>query len=572
MTTRVSTADRHVAAGYTQYANFSSWDIYRSEMPLQALLAPSQSSAMMRSLLADADQSGWLPKWAYTDVNAGEMNGDSDDPILAEAYAFGARDFDAGKALRDMVHGATAVGTGNGWDVERQDLDEYLTRGWMQSDRRDRTSLDYTIGGSETLEYAIDDNAIARFAQSIGDDSVASTFRTRAESWRHLFNPATGYLAARDATAAFPSGPRSNRRAKPNIGQDGWEEGNSVQYTWSVPQDLRGLFDEMGGNAAAIAKLDTFFTRLNTSRKEPNDWAGNEPALGIPWEYDYAGAPWRTQDVVRRIATTLYAPTPNGEPGNDDLGAMSSWYVWAAIGLYPETPGRADLVLSSPMFPHVTVTLASGRRVEIDAPGASRANRYVQSLHVDGLRAPAACGARDYRCPWLPASVISSGAHLTFVLGATPSRSWGAARGGTALAHAHLSPRKSDRGARKGTVRSRGALRAVAVRPGSARARHPADRHRGDRCADRRARVRAVGCARSDACHVGVGDRRQRDRRADRVRELGAGVRRAREPVDRPRATGRPRDPGGLAGFAAGSRRGMRNRTPHGAPAALGHP
>ena len=420
---------RHVAAGYTQYANFSSWDTYRSEVPLQAMLAPAQSSAMMRSLLADADQSGWLPKWAYTDVNADEMNGDSDDPILAEAYAFGARNFDAGRAVRDMVHGATAVGTGTGWDVERQDLDEYLTRGWVQSDRRDRTSLDYTIGGSETLEYAIDDNAIALLARSVGDDSVASTFRTRAEYWRHLFNPATGYLAARDASGAFPPGPAFQPSNQADIGQDGWEEGNSVQYTWNVPQDLRGLFDEMGGNAAAITKLDTFFTALNTSRHEPYDWAGNEPALGIPWAYDYAGAPWRTQDVVRRIATTLYAPTPNGEPGNDDLGALASWYVWAAIGLYPETPGSANLVLSSPMFSHVVIALGSGRTLTIDAPGASSANRYVQALQVQGTEAPAACGvaARAYQCPWLAASVTRTGAHLTYTLGPAPNRHWAAA-------------------------------------------------------------------------------------------------------------------------------------------------
>ena len=111
-----------------------------------------------------------------------------------------------------------------------------------------------------------------------------------------------------------------------------------------------------------VAKLDTFFTQLNAGRKQPYDWAGDEPSLGIPWEYDYAGAPWRTQEVVRRIATTLYGPTPDGEPGNDDLGAMSSWYVWAALGLYPETPGRGELVLGSPLFPHVTVTLGERPR------------------------------------------------------------------------------------------------------------------------------------------------------------------------------------------------------------------
>ena len=152
----------------------------------------------------------------------------------------------------------------------------------------------------------------------------------------------------------------------------------------------------MGGDAKAVAKLDRFFTQLNTSRKQPLHWAGDEPAARIPWEYDAAGTPYRTQDVVRRIATQLYAPTPNGEPGNDDLGAMSSWYVWAAIRMYPERPGSADLFLASPLFTHVTITLGDGHTITISAPAASAGNRYVQSLHVSGMTVPAGCGTADY--------------------------------------------------------------------------------------------------------------------------------------------------------------------------------
>ena len=185
----------------------------------------------------------------------------------------------------------------------------------------------------------------------------------------------------------------------------------------------------MGGNAVVVARLDSLFTHLNTSRKQPFDWAGNEPALGIPWEYDYAGAPWRTQDVVRRIATELYRATPNGEPGNDDLGALSSWYVWAAIGLYPETPGRAELVLASPMFTRVSITLGSGNKLTITAPQASDANRYVQRAGITGITAPPSCAntAGEYVCPWLPASVLTSGGTLDLTLAATPYQRWGSA-------------------------------------------------------------------------------------------------------------------------------------------------
>ena len=417
----------HTARGYTQYANFSGWDIYRSEVQLLALLVPSQTGDMMHSLLSDYEQSGFLPKLPYADYESAEMNGDSADPILADAYAFGIRNFDAHEALRAMVKGADAVGTQLGWDVERQDNDQYLRQGWVQVDRRDKTSLDYTIGGSETLEYAIDDSAISQLAAALGDRTTAATFTERAGNWHKLFNPATGYLAARRADGSFPPGPAFQRSPLPGIGQDGWEEGNAVQYTWSVPQDLRGLFDAMGGNVAAVTQLDRFFTYLNTSRKQPYDWAGNEPALGIPWEYDYAGAPARTQDVVRRIVTDLYAPTPNGEPGNDDVGAMSSWYVWAAIGLYPETPGTANLVLASPLFSHISIALAHHHSLDITAPGASDANRYVRSLRATGFDTPAACGTTEYECPWLPASVLSSGADLRFTLSADPSDSWGTA-------------------------------------------------------------------------------------------------------------------------------------------------
>ena len=424
----------HVATGYTQYANFSEWDIYRSEVALLALLAPQQTSDMVTSMLADAAQGGGLPKWAVANSDAAQGNGDSADPVIASAYAFGARGFDARGAVADMVRGATDPSVLNSGHLERQDLAEYLAKGYVEADRRDFTSFDYTVGGSETLEYAIDDFAISQLAEAVGDTATYTTFIARAQNWRNLVNPATGYLGARRANGTFPPGPAFQPSPLPNIGQDGFEEGNAIQYTWSVPQNLRGLFDALGGNQATVTKLDTFFTKLNTSRKQPYDWAGNEPSLGIPWEYDYAGAPWRTQSVVRRIETSLYSATPNGEPGNDDLGAMSSWYVWAAMGLYPEVPGRGELVVGSPLFTHVAVSLASGHSIDIDAPDASATTPYVQALQIEGLApganactaAPAA-GPAQYNCPWLPASVTETGAHLDFTLGRSPNTAWGSA-------------------------------------------------------------------------------------------------------------------------------------------------
>ncbi len=429
----------HDDGGTTQYTNFSEWDIYRSEMALLALLAPQQTSDMVTSLLTDAAQGGGLPKWAVANSDAGQGNGDSADPVIADAYAFGARDFDVSTALADMVRGATDPTVMTSGHPERQDLAQYMAQGWVNALVRDFTSFDYTVGGSETLEYAIDDFAISQLALAAGDTAKYATFIARAQNWEHLVNPATGYLGARRADGTFPPGPAFQPSPQPDIGQVGFEEGNAIQYTWSVPQNLHGLFDALGGDAAVVSKLDTFFTKLNTSRKQPYDWAGNEPSLGIPWEYDYAGDPSGTQSVVRRIVTSLYSATPDGEPGNDDLGAMASWYVWAAMGLYPEVPGRGELVLGSPLFAHVALTLPDGRSVVIGAPDASPSTPYVQSLQVHGLAPGAnACtdaagsgggtgnGAGGYDCPWLPASATVTGAQLDFSLGSSPpDTAWG---------------------------------------------------------------------------------------------------------------------------------------------------
>nr|WP_245633644.1 glycoside hydrolase domain-containing protein [Amycolatopsis jejuensis] len=138
----------------------------------------------------------------------------------------------------------------------------------------------------------------------------------------------------------FPDGPAYRPPAPGKFGQDGFGEGNAAQYTWLVPQNPAGLVTAMGGPAAVAGRLDTFFRKLNVGPNEPYMWAGNEPDFGVPWLDNYAGQPWKTQEVVRHIATTLFSAAPDGEPGNDDLGAQSSWYVWAALGIYPVDPGH----------------------------------------------------------------------------------------------------------------------------------------------------------------------------------------------------------------------------------------
>ncbi|MCW2929285.1 MAG: Alpha,2-mannosidase [Actinomycetia bacterium] len=399
-----------VQPGHAQYANFSGWDTYRSEVPLLATIDPGAAADMATSLLNDAAQGGSLPKWPVANGYTGVMNGDAADPILADAYAFGARGFDASAALTDMVNGADGTTpVGQGWYVERPNAAAYIAKGYVPNVGSDSISP-VPNGASETLEYALDDFAISRLAQDLHQAPAAGTFTQRSQNWANVFDTADGYAEPRDAAGAFPSGAPVQTSA--GFGQDGFQEGNAAQYTWMVPQNLQGLIQGMGGDQAAVARLDTFFTQLNAGPNEPYYWAGNEPSLDTPWVYDSAGEPWKTQQAVHEISSQLYSPTPGGEPGNDDLGAMSSWYIWAALGLYPQTPGVPMLVLGTPQFPQAVIHGAFGN-LTVNAQGAG--DTYVQGLKVDGH-------STDHT--W----VDLQGTHeLDFTLSATPNASWGSA-------------------------------------------------------------------------------------------------------------------------------------------------
>ncbi|MGH3165538.1 MAG: GH92 family glycosyl hydrolase, partial [Trebonia sp.] len=350
--------------GQVQYANYSGWDVYRDEIPLLAVVAPRETGDMMSSLLGDQSQGGWLPKWGFANDYTDVMNGDAADPILAEAYAFGVRNFDAKAALAAMIKGATVVPTtaqlGQGWYDERADLADYQSLGYVPNTQESSLSP-VDNGASETLEYSIADFAISQLARDLGDTSTASTFLSRSQNWTSVFNTAAGYVEPRDGSGQFPElGPDTYGWS--SFGQSGFQEGNAAQYTWEVPQDIGGLISAIGGDTTVVKRLNAFFTQLNAGPNAPYEWAGNEPSLTTPWLYDYAGAPRLTQQIVHELLTSVYSDTPGGEPGNDDLGAMSSWYVWASLGIFPMTPGTQVLALGAPLF----------TRAEFDIPGRPR--------------------------------------------------------------------------------------------------------------------------------------------------------------------------------------------------------
>ena len=399
-----------VAQGRTQYTNFSDWDTYRGSAALQGLLFPKQASDMAQSLVNDAEQSGSFPRWALANSATGEMTGDSVVPLIADLYAFGGKDFDVKTALRYMVNAATTGGVGLNGYVERPGIAAYLELGYAPE----------TFGASAsiTLEWSVDDFAIARFAESLGDAATAAEFQNRAQYWQNLFNPTTRYISPRDAMGFFQPGP-GFVDSPLGFGQEGFDEGNAEQYVWWVPHNVAGLVTALGGRTAVGDRLDRFTKELNAGPKEPHLWAGNEPGFGVPWLYNYIGQPWKTEHTVDRVRG-LFGPTPDGEPGNDDLGALSSWYVWAALGLYPSTPATPILTVAAPLFDRVVIALPGGRFIRMSAPGASGPHhpRYISGLSIDDQ-------ATDHT--WIPESIIRSGGELKFSLAAYPNKVWGTA-------------------------------------------------------------------------------------------------------------------------------------------------
>ena len=406
-----------VEPGRTQYTNFSDWDTYRSLAALHGLLFPKQASDMAQSLVNDAEQSGSLPRWALANSATGEMSGDNVVPLIVNLYTYGAKDFDTQMALRHMVNAATKGGVGLNGYVERPGIGTYLAVGYAPH------TLEFSNDGwipnaSITLEWSVDDFAISRFAESLGDTATATEFQSRAQYWQNLFNPSTRYISPRGAMGFFREGP-GFVDTPTTFGQDGYEEGNAEQYVWWVPHNVAGLVTALGGRAAVARRLDRFTEKLNEGPNEPYLWAGNEPGFGVPWLYNYIGQPWKTQLTVDRVRG-LFGPTPDGEPGNDDLGALSSWYVWAALGLYPSTPGTPILSVSAPLFDRVVIARPQGKFMRISAPGASGPHhlKYISGLSVDG---------RDTDHTWLPESIIGSGGEVRFSLAAYPNKVWGTA-------------------------------------------------------------------------------------------------------------------------------------------------
>ncbi len=402
----------HLAKGHLMYSNFSGWDIYRSEAQLLAMIAPKDASDMGQSLLLDYRQGGTFPRWPVPNMDSGVMMGDPAAPIIADFYAFGARDFDVNAAFEGLMRAATdtSVYAPLAHTYERDALGDYLKLGYVPEHQK---------GGygnvSMTLEYGAADFALSRMAESLGRKSDAGLLLKHAQNWMNLYNPATGYMQMKRVDGTWAPGFADNLQSYDH--DQAYVEGTGAQYVWAVQWNLKDLAEKMGGEKTAADRLDKFFTELNAGTDSKYCYIGNEPCLETPWEFDFFGEPYRTQEIVRKAITALWSYKPHGFPGNDDLGEMSSWYIFSALGMYPEEPGSAMFVLGSPLFSKAVFHLPHGS-LTVVGHGAKDGAPYVHALTVNGKR---------WDKPWLEYSEIEHGGTIVYTLSSSPDKSWGSA-------------------------------------------------------------------------------------------------------------------------------------------------
>ena len=399
----------HHAANFHFVSNLSLWDTFRAEQPLMTILEPeARTSDLVNSLLASRRESqfGILPIWQEQGIETWCMIGYHAVPEIADATMKGIGGFDREEALRAVVASASYGPYGS--------LADYMRLGYVPVDHDDEAA-------SKTVEYAFDDWTIARMATKLKNQEVAGTFTKRAENWRNNFNVQDGFVEPRFASGAYrvPFEP-----AKAGAGS-GFTEGNSWQYSWFQPHDEQGLIDLLGGNTQLIAKLDAMFD----AKVDPHQYAdvedisgmigqyihGNEPSHHLAYLYVYAHAPARTQERLKQIVESQYRPAPDGLVGNDDLGQMSAWLLFTAMGFYPVAPGSNEYVIGRPFVDEATLHLPNGKSFKIVAENLSDANAYVQSVELNG---------KPLSRSFLRHEEVMQGGELRFVMSTMDKATW----------------------------------------------------------------------------------------------------------------------------------------------------
>ncbi len=396
----------HQADNFTNYTIFSLWDTYRAEHPLINLIKPQQGRDMAESMIRIQQQSALhlLPVW-YLMANEGWcMSGYHAVSVLSDvAKKLGIKDKKA------MLEAMDATATSK-W---LEGLSDYIRYGYVPYDRCGTSA-------SNTLEYAYDDWTIYQAALDAGNQEMAETYRKRALNYRNVFNPAIGL-----ACPKYKDGSWKKDFSPLQTYGEGFIEGNSANYSFHVPHDVKGMIACFGGEKKFIAALDSLFGgKLDKKYYEDNEDIeeecllggyvhGNEPSHHIPYLYAWTSQPWKTQYWLREIMNRMYVNDIDGLHGNDDCGQMSAWYVFTAMGFYPVCPGSDQYVLGAPYVAACKLSLPNGNTLSIKAPGVSDKYRYVRQVKLNG---------KPYDKLYITHADIMAGGTLEFVMSSTPNK------------------------------------------------------------------------------------------------------------------------------------------------------
>ena len=394
---------------WKNYSTFSLWDTYRTLHPLFTIIKPQYVPDLVNSMLSIYDQQEKLPIWPLIGGETNQMPGYSAVPVIADAYLKGITGFDAERAYQAMV--ASSV-------YEKQNGVPYvLEKGYIPCDKvREATSI--------AMEYAADDWGIALMAKKMGKTDDYQTYLKRGKYYAQYFDKSINFIRPKMNDGSWRT-PYDPFRSVHSVGD--FCEGNGWHYTFFVPQHPEGLIALMGGDAPFIAKLDSLFTAEGEMGAEASPdisgligmYAhGNEPSHHVTYLYSYAGEPWKTAEKVRFIQDEFYTDQPEGVIGNEDCGQMSAWHVMSAMGFYQVNPSNGVYVFGSPLFPKATIHLPEGKTFEIVAQNNNKENIYIQSVTLNG---------QPYEKSYILYEDIMKGGNLTFVMGNTPNKAFGAA-------------------------------------------------------------------------------------------------------------------------------------------------
>ena len=418
----------HPNPGFTKYTTLSIWDIYRGEAPFIMLMQPHRTSDIVRTMLADYEQLGLhtLPMWPLWGNETWSMTGFHAAAMILGAYVRGFRDFDAEAAyaaIRDTAMGARDSAPAN---ASAGDIKHSRDNGKLQEHFRQYgyIPMDLDSGSvSCTLDIAYDHWCAGAMAELLGKKDDAAAFYKLGQNYKNVYDSSTGFMRPKTTDGKWRD------PFEPDIQYPDYVETDAWQASFSVPHDVQGLIDLHGGDAAFIAKLDALFTAPSYVAGPPppqpdisgmvgQDAQGNEPSNHNPYLYPFAGAAWKTQYWVRKVAA-LYNNTPAGIPGNDDCGQLASWFVFAALGFYPVNAATGVYIIGSPIVNRAAIrNPGTNKNFTIVAENNSHENVYIQSAELNG---------KNWNRSWITHAQIVAGGDLHFRMGSKPNKEWASA-------------------------------------------------------------------------------------------------------------------------------------------------